>query len=65
MTIGEELKKLIDAPNYALVRSNVNDSFIDFVKDVLPSQYEYIKEKEELYQEMAALLNTFNNENKD
>jgi hypothetical protein len=51
MTIGETLKKFITAPNYNEVRKNVDDSFIELVKELLPSDYEYIEEKEKAYQE--------------
>jgi len=51
MTVGEILKKLVNAPNYNEVRKNVNDNFIELVKDMLPSDYEYIEEKEKAYQE--------------
>jgi hypothetical protein len=51
MNVGEILKMLITAPNYNLVRGRIDDSFINFIKDMLPSDYGYIEEKEKAYQE--------------
>ena len=56
MTVGEALKKLVMAENYVQVRMTISDEFINFIKDVLPSDYEYIEEKENNYQEMLTLL---------
>lgn len=50
MTVGEILKKLITAENYAEVRATISDDFIEMVKDVLPGDYDYIEEKENQYQ---------------
>jgi len=56
MTIQETLKKLITAENYAEVRVTISDDFISFVKDMLPSDYDYISEKEEGYQLLLQFL---------
>lgn len=56
MTVGEALKKLVTAENYTQVRMTISDEFINFVKEMLPSDYEYIEEKENNYQEMLTLL---------
>jgi len=56
MTVGEALKKLVMAENYVQVRMTISDEFINFIKDMLPSDYEYIEEKENNYQEMLTLL---------
>jgi len=50
MTIQELIKKLITVENYAEVRATVSDNFINFVKEIFPSDYEYFKDKEEAYQ---------------
>ena len=56
MTVGEALKKLVTAENYTQVRMTISDEFINFIKDMLPSDYEYIEEKENDYQEMLTIL---------
>ena len=56
MTVGEALKKLVTAENYTQVRMTISDEFINFIKDMLPSDYEYIEEKENNYQEMLIIL---------
>ena len=56
MTVGEALKKLVTAENYAQVRRTISDEFINFIKEMLPSDYEYIEEKENDYQEMLKIL---------
>lgn len=50
MTVNENIKRLIKAENYTEVRITISDDFINFVKQMLPSDYEYIEEKEEAYQ---------------
>jgi len=57
MKIREILKTLVEAENYAEVRVTVPDNFIDFIKNYMKRDYEYIKEKEEIYQELKELLN--------
>jgi len=59
MKVGEIIKQLVTAQNYAEVRMTVDDSFIDFVKDNMPSQYELFKEKEEIYIALANLTKEF------
>jgi hypothetical protein len=56
MTVGEALKKLVTAENYTQVRMTISDEFINFIKNMLPSDYEYIEEKENDYQEMLIIL---------
>jgi hypothetical protein len=56
MTVGEALKKLVTAENYTQVRMTISDEFINFIKDMFPSDYEYIEEKENNYQEMLIIL---------
>lgn len=60
MTIGETLKVLEKADNYLLERIYISDKFIDMVKTMMPSSYEIISEKEDLYIEMIGLLKTEN-----
>ena len=57
MKTGEIIKQLITAENYAEVRMTISDRFINFVKIMLPRDYEYFEEKEEAYQELIRLLN--------
>jgi hypothetical protein len=52
MTIGEIIKILINTENYAKVRCNISDDFINFVKEMLPGDYDYISKKEKEYQEL-------------
>ena len=49
MTTGEILKMLINAENYAKVRAGISDEFMDFIKEYLPSDYDFIFEKEQAY----------------
>ena len=59
MTTGEIIKMLINAENYAKVRCTISDDFINFVKEMLPSDYDYIAEKEQAYQELIKLKTPF------
>ena len=59
MKIGEIIKRLVSAKNYAEERITVSDSFIDFVRENMPSQYELFKEKEETYQDLIKLISEF------
>ena len=56
MNIGEHLKKLITTDNYVEERMKVTDGFIDMVRDMMPRDYEYIREDEESYQELIKML---------
>ncbi len=56
MTIGDIMKRLITAEDYNTVRMTVSDQFIDMAKAML-GDFEYIKEKEEKYQELIKSLN--------
>ena len=56
MNTGEIIKKLVTAENYIEERIKVSDQFIDMIKTCLPSDYDYIKEKEDAYQELIKLL---------
>jgi hypothetical protein len=56
MTTGEIIKQLINAENYTKVRMGISDEFINFVKEMLPSDYDYFAEKEQAYQDMIKLL---------
>jgi hypothetical protein len=58
MTTGEIIKMLINAESYAKVRCTISDDFINFVKEMLPSDYNYIAEKEQAYQDLLKLLNS-------
>ncbi len=55
MKTGEIIKKLIDADNYVEERSKVSAVFIDFIKEFMARDYEYITEKEENYQRIIKL----------
>lgn len=65
MTVGETLKKLITAENYMQVRMTISDEFINLVREMLPSDYEYIQEKEEDYQKQIIFLKEIFESNKD
>lgn len=56
MTTGEIIKQLINAENYTQVRIGISDEFINFVKVMLPSDYDYFAEKEQAYQDLIKLL---------
>lgn len=56
MTTGEIIKQLITAENYTQVRMGISDEFINFVKEMLPSDYDYFAEKERAYQDLIKLL---------
>ncbi len=56
MTVGETMKKLVTAEDYNIVRATVSDEFIDMAKCML-GDFDYIKEKEEKYQELIKFLN--------
>jgi hypothetical protein len=60
MLVKEVFKKLVTASNYAQARITVHDSFIEFMKENMPSQYYLIKEKEEIYQSYIKLLKKLN-----
>lgn len=55
MTVGETLKKLVTAEDYNIVRATVSDEFIEMAKCML-GDFDYIKEKEEKYQELIKSL---------
>jgi len=57
MTVGEIMKSLITAEDYNIVRITVSDQFIDMAKATL-GDFEYIKEKEEKYQELMKSFNS-------
>lgn len=65
MTVAETLKKLITTENYLTERMKVSDEFINLIRDMLPYDYEYIKEKEEDYQKQIILLKEIFESNKD
>lgn len=56
MTVGEVMKKLVTAEDYNIARATVSDEFISMAKCVL-GDFDYIKEKEEKYQELVKFLN--------
>ena len=49
MKIKEIVQLLIDAPSYKEVRLYVDDSVIELLRDHMPSYYDLIREKEELF----------------
>ena len=52
MTVGERMKMLITAEDYYSVRAVTSDEFKAMLGD-----YEYIREKEDQYQDMMKMLN--------
>ena len=57
MTVGDIMKSLVMAEDYNETRMKVSDEFINMAK-VMLSDYEYIREKEEKYQELLKMLET-------
>jgi len=55
MTVGNIMKSLVMAEDYNEARMKVSDEFINMAK-VMLSDYEYIKKKEETYQELLKML---------
>jgi hypothetical protein len=62
MTVGEIINSLITAENYAEIRMTIDDNFILFIKDMMPGDYELLKQKEERYQALVKLLNKIGND---
>jgi hypothetical protein len=56
MTTGEIIKQLINSEDYTQVRIGISDEFINFVREILPSDYDYFAEKEQAYQDLIKLL---------
>jgi hypothetical protein len=56
MTTGEIIKQLINSEDYTQVRIGISDEFINFVREMLPSDYDYFAEKEQAYQDLIKLL---------
>lgn len=56
MTVGEHITRLINCENYLEERLKVTDEFINMVRTCMPSHYDYIKDKEEAYQEVIKVL---------
>jgi hypothetical protein len=56
MTVGETMKKLVMAEDYNTVRATISDEFVEMAKCML-GDFDYIKEKEEKYQELIKYLN--------
>lgn len=54
MTVGNIIKSLVMAEDYNEARMKVSDEFINMAK-VMLSDYEYIREKEEKYQELLEM----------
>jgi len=55
MTVGNIMKSLVMAEDYNEARIKVSDEFINMAK-VMLGDYEYIREKEEKYQELLEML---------
>jgi hypothetical protein len=58
MKIGEIINMLINSESYPKVRCTISDEFIEFIRETLPSDYNYISEKEQVYQDLLKLINT-------
>lgn len=56
MNVGDVVKRLVTADEYLGERMKVSDDFIDMMRCCLPSDYAYIAEKEEAYQEVLQTL---------
>jgi hypothetical protein len=55
MTVEDIMKSLVMAEDYNEARMKVSDGFINMAK-VMLGDYEYIREKEEKYQELLKML---------
>jgi hypothetical protein len=56
MKTGEIIKQLITTDNYLETRMDIGDDFIELVKDFMPHDYEYLREREEAYQSLLKLF---------
>ena len=56
MTVGETIKMLDKSENYLKDRLPISDEFIDMVKNMMPYDYDRIKEKEEHYIKLVKTL---------
>ena len=55
MTVGNIMKSLVMAKDYNETRMKVSDEFINMAK-VMLGDYEYIREKEDKYQELLKMI---------
>ena len=60
MTVGNIMKSLVMAEDYNEARIKVSDQFINMAK-VMLGDYDYIREKEEKYQELLEIYKKKNN----
>jgi len=47
--VGEIITELIKGKNYLTFRLTLDDDMIDFIKENMPREYEYFREKEEAF----------------
>ena len=59
MTVGNIMKSLVMAKDYNETRMKVSDEFINMAK-VMLGDYEYIREKEDKYQELLKMIEDIN-----
>ena len=57
MTIGEIIKTLVKTENYLEERMKIGDQIVNFIKEMMPHDYDLFKEKEESYQSIVELIN--------
>ena len=57
MTVEDIMKSLVMAEDYNEARVKVSDEFINMAK-VMLDDYEYVREKEEKYQELLKMFKT-------
>lgn len=63
MTVQETLMMLEKSENYTIDRIRIADEFINMVKNMLPSDYERIAEKEESYLKFISNFKTLRQAN--
>ena len=56
MTIGEIIKTLVKTDNYLEERMKISDEKIDMIRDMMPRDYDYFKEREEAYQSLIEMM---------
>lgn len=56
MTIGEIIKTLVKCDNYLEERMKISDETVKFIKDMMPHDYDYFKEREEAYQSLIEMM---------
>lgn len=56
MTIGEIIKTLVKTDNYLEERMKISDETINLIRDMMPRDYDYFKDREEAYQSLIEMM---------